>query len=86
MRSSLEPQIPSNDSSVTNAAGPGNAVSARRVLSMSDLPEVGAVRVVLDGVPGIEQRLMHAIEGELAASAGAPAPSLDLGAEEEVTA
>jgi 3-phenylpropionate/trans-cinnamate dioxygenase ferredoxin subunit len=26
-------------------------MTARRVLSLSDLPEVGAVRVVLDGVP-----------------------------------
>jgi 3-phenylpropionate/trans-cinnamate dioxygenase ferredoxin subunit len=26
-------------------------VTARRVLSMDDLPDVGAVRVVLDGVP-----------------------------------
>ncbi len=26
-------------------------MTARRVLSVSDLPEVGAVRVVLDGVP-----------------------------------
>ncbi len=54
-------------------------MSARRVLNLSELPEVGAVRVVLDGVPVAvvrdEEGHVHAIEGELAASVGTPAPA-----------
>jgi Fe-S cluster assembly protein SufD len=65
-------------------------------LQARGIPEIEARRLVVRGffaelvqrigVPGIEERLMHAIEGELAASVGAPAPSLDPQAEAEVTA
>jgi Fe-S cluster assembly protein SufD len=64
-------------------------------LQARGIPEIEARRLVVRGffaelvqrigVPGIEERLMHAIEGELAASVGAPAPSLDPRAEAEVT-
>jgi 3-phenylpropionate/trans-cinnamate dioxygenase ferredoxin component len=41
-------------------------VSARRVLAVSDLPELGAVRVVIDGMPVAvvrdEQGHVHAID------------------------
>jgi Fe-S cluster assembly protein SufD len=70
-------------------------------LQARGIPEIEARRLVVRGffaelvqrigVPGIEQRLMHAIEGELAASMGAAADAgvdaaVDLGAEAEVTA
>jgi Fe-S cluster assembly protein SufD len=65
-------------------------------LQARGIPEVEARRLVVRGffaelvqrigVPGIEQRLMHAIEGELAASTGSATPSLDPRAEAEVTA
>ena len=65
-------------------------------LQARGIPEVEARRLVVRGffvelvqrigVPEVEQRLMSAIEAELAASVGAPAPSVDPRAEAEVTA
>ena len=65
-------------------------------LQARGIPEVEARRLVVRGffvelvqrigVPEVEQRLMSAIEAELAASVGAPPSSVDPRAEAEVTA
>jgi Fe-S cluster assembly protein SufD len=66
-------------------------------LQARGIPEIEARRLVVRGffvqliqrigVPSVEERLMASIEAELASSVGAPATtSVDLGAEDEVTA